>query len=210
MKKETWITIGICCVILLTAGLIYLRSDAGGTVSGRKTAQWEASLGEDSGSTSSSEPVGEQGDASDTECTVYICGAVKHPGVYRFTGDSRVWNAVEAAGGFTRKAVADAVNQARPLVDGEQITIPRKIKSKKAAGGDVSSDHEEKGDNGLVNINEADRGELMTLSGIGEAKAQTIIDYRSENGRFSRTEDIMQIPGIKEGIYNKIKNRITV
>lgn len=62
----------------------------------------------------------------------------------------------------------------------------------------------------VVNINTATKAELMTLTGIGEVKAKAIIDYRNENGNFSSTEEIMNVSGIGEKIYEKIKNRITV
>lgn len=209
MKRETWITIGICCIFLLAAGFFYLRSDTGGVVSRQETGKWKAISEKSTVSPSSSGSDHIQNCSPGAECTVYVCGAVKRPGVYHFSGNSRVCDAVEAAGGFTRKASRDVINQARLLVDGEQITIPKKTKEK-ISGGPVSSDHVGEGDSSLVDINEADKGELMTLSGIGEAKAQSIIDYRDENGRFSSTGDIMKIPGIKEGIYNKIKDSITV
>ena len=61
-----------------------------------------------------------------------------------------------------------------------------------------------------MNINTASTKELITLPGIGEAKAQKIIDYRADNGKFSKIEDIMNIPGIKEGLFNKISENITV
>lgn len=61
-----------------------------------------------------------------------------------------------------------------------------------------------------VNLNTAGKEELMTLNGIGETRAEAIIAYREQNGPFQRTEDIMQIPGIKEGIFSKIKEQITV
>ena len=109
-------------------------------------------------------------------------------------------------GGLSRKADASAVNQARLLTDGEQITIPRKGKKSSTKGRTGTDDKV----SGLVNINQADLAELMTLAGIGEAKAQLIIDYRTENGSFSSIEDIMKISGIKEGIYNRIKDQITI
>lgn len=209
MKKETGITIGICCVFLLTAGFFYLHTEAGRAVSGQNNGQWAASVEGASDASSVPETADTGADASETECTIYICGAVKHPGVYRFSGDSRVCDAIEAAGGFTKKASRDSVNQARPLADGEQITIPKKQKGKKHLLEEGLAEHNTSKDN-LVDLNEAGREELMTLSGIGEAKAQMIIDYRRENGCFSCTADIMKISGIKEGIYNKIKDRITV
>lgn len=204
MKRQTLITIGICVCFLVLSGWFYLRSSAG---SASNTQEWTSgpespvpSLKEDGLST-------DKNTADNGECVVYICGAVKRPGVYRFTGDARVCDAVEAAGGFRKKADRAAINQARPLNDGEQITIPRKGKRK--ASGKGNSDKGKDG-SGLVNINQADLTELMTLAGIGEAKAQLIIDYRTENGSFASIEDIMKISGIKEGIYNRIKDQITV
>lgn len=194
MKKETWISVFICVVFLGVSGWMYLRSEQGTQDRGQK---WQSL-------TESSVPSGDMATEGprQEECTVYICGAVRRPGVYRFDSGARVCDAVEAAGGFTKKAVWDAVNQARLLTDGEQITIPVKSKAKKASSSGKRSE--------LVNINQADLSELMTLSGIGEAKAQLIVEYRDENGSFSATEDIMKISGIKEGIYNRIKDRITV
>ncbi len=204
MKRQTLITIGICIGFLVLSGWFYLRSSAG---SAPNTQEWSYSPESPSPSLSG-DGRSAGGDTADKgECAVYICGAVKNPGVYRFSGDARVCDAVDAAGGFRKKADRAAINQARILQDGEQITIPRKgkdsgSKKKKTVGGDSGS--------GLININQADLAELMTLTGIGEAKAQLIIDYRTENGSFASIEDIMKISGIKEGIYNRIKDQITV
>ena len=203
MKRQTLITIGICICFLVLSGWFYMRSTAG---SAPNTQEWIS--GRDTPAPSLTGDVSTGKDTADNgECAVYICGAVKNPGVYRFTGDARVCDAVEAAGGFRKKADRAAITQARPLNDGEQITIPKKGKNtgfakKQSVGGGRES--------GLVNINQADLAELMTLAGIGEAKAQLIIDYRTENGSFASVEDIMKISGIKEGIYNRIKDQITV
>lgn len=138
---------------------------------------------------------------------VDICGQVKHPGVYEFSPGDRVVAAVRAAGGFTSRAAKESINQAEEMKDGQQIYVPsRKEISEQAKpqeGGLESS-------SGKVNINSADAQELMTLSGIGEAKASDIIAYRQEHGPFSKPEDIMKIQGIKEGVYNKIKDKITI
>jgi competence protein ComEA len=202
MKKQTWISIVICIVFLVVSSYLYLHSgqetDFSVLQESESSSDWE------SGSASSAPA---QEETVSAECTVYICGAVKSPGVYSFPSGSRVCDAVEAAGGLSKKAAAGAVNQARILVDGEQITIPRKT----AGSGSASSDPENSSnDSGLININQADLSQLMTLSGIGQAKAQLIITYREENGSFQTKEDIMKISGIKEGIYNQIKDSITV
>ena len=196
MKRHTIITIIICACILAASGFLYLRT---GTDASGKAQEWASGWVSES-------PPSEKKETGIGECTVYICGAVKHPGVYRLHGDARVCDAVDAAGGLSRKADASAVNQARLLTDGEQITIPRKGKKSSTKGRTGTDDKV----SGLVNINQADLAELMTLAGIGEAKAQLIIDYRTENGSFSSIEDIMKISGIKEGIYNRIKDQITI
>jgi competence protein ComEA len=205
MKRQAWISTGIVVVFLVLSGYLYLHSGLGAGESGEaESGGWEAGW-------TTAAPSGEAGEESSGECTVYICGAVKHPGVYSFPSGSRVCDAVNAAGGFRKKASRSAVNQARMLVDGEQITIPQKKKKTKESSGSFSDGaSSSQGSTSLVNINDADLTELMTLSGIGEAKAQLIIDYREENGSFQSKEDIMNISGIKEGTYEKIKDSITI
>ena len=109
-------------------------------------------------------------------------------------------------------AAQDAVNQARVVVDGEQIYIPTKeeMQTQAAAQPGASPAEGTKPQDGKVNLNTATKEELMTLSGVGESRADSIIAYREENGRFQNTEELMQIRGIKEGLYNKIKDNITV
>ena len=140
---------------------------------------------------------------------VYVCGSVKNPGVYELPEDARIVSAIALAGGFTKDASAAGVNQAERIKDGQQIYVP----SKKEAGKkeDTSSPTGGSGtQDKRVNLNSASREELMTLTGIGEAKASDIISYREENGGFEKPEDIMKIRGIKQGIYRKIKDMITV
>lgn len=138
---------------------------------------------------------------------VYVCGEVKHPGVYCFSKGERIVSAVKAAGGLTKKASAESINQAEKMKDGQQITIPSKKQTAKNEGSDSKA---VQSSSGKININTAGVKELMTLSGIGEAKASDIISYREEHGPFSDISDIMKIQGIKEGIYHKIKDKITI
>ena len=138
---------------------------------------------------------------------VYVCGEVQASGVYELEQDSRVFEAIAKAGGLTENAAAEAVNQARVVVDGEQIYVPS-LDEVKGAG--VVSEVTERTDDGKININTAEKEELMTLTGVGEAKAQSIIAYREEHGGFQSIEELMQIEGIKEGVVNKIKEDITI
>ena len=159
---------------------------------------------------------------------VHICGEVMRPGVYELPEGSRVYEAVEEAGGFTQDAAADYVNLAYILEDGWKIEIPswenletdgegkgNGISSGISAdagwtgngtgdfGGDASGD-------GLVDINTATKQELITLPGVGESRAESIISYREKNGGFSKIEDIMKVEGIKDGMFAKMKDKICV
>ena len=140
---------------------------------------------------------------------VYVCGAVEEPGVYELSADARVYEAIQSAGGVTEQAAQDAVNQARVVEDGEQIYVPTVDEAAQGAG--VGENTVTRGaEDTKVNINTAQEEELMTLTGIGEAKAASILKYREEHGRFDSIEELMQIEGIKEGVFNKIKDDITI
>ena len=151
------------------------------------------------------------------EVTVYVCGAVNHAGVYSLKGSPRVVDAVEAAGGMNDQADTDYINQAMLLSDGQKVYIPTREETEKAVNDLPGSDQGSFCDNGIqdpdagkVNINTADAAQLMTLPGIGEAKAALIIEYRTNSGRFDSIEDIMKISGIKEGMFNRIKDKICI
>ena len=145
---------------------------------------------------------------------VYICGAVIKPGVYELSGDSRIYEAVDAAGGFTENAARECVNLASKVSDGMQITIYNReeaasLPADRAPVGENAGKSGTSG-SGLVNLNTATKEELMTLKGIGESKAEDIIRYREKSGGFKKIEDIMKISGIKENGFQKIKDSITV
>ena len=145
---------------------------------------------------------------------VYICGEVIKPGVYELSGDSRIYEAVDAAGGFTENAARECVNLASKVSDGMQITIytREEAASLLADSAPVGENAGKSGTSGsgLVNLNTATKEELMTLKGIGESKAEDIIRYREKSGGFKKIEDIMKISGIKENGFQKIKDSITV
>lgn len=136
---------------------------------------------------------------------VYVCGAIQREGVYELPIGSRVYEAIQMAGGFTKKAATSAMNQAEILEDEAFVYVPTKKEVSSGTGVTTSGQ-----DAGKVNLNKATKEELMTLSGVGEAKANQIIRYREEHGKFHKIEDIMQISGIKEGLFEKIKDNITV
>lgn len=143
---------------------------------------------------------------------VYVCGAVHTPGVYELDSDSRVYEALAKAGGVTEAAAGEALNQARVVTDGERIYIPTADELEKGiVDGNMpevtgADDKEE----GKIHINTASKEELKSLPGIGDAKADSIISYRESNGGFQSIEDLMQVEGIKEGVFNKIKDKIII
>ena len=161
--------------------------------------------------------ISEENGIQTEKCFVYICGAVNTPGVYEVTQNARLYEVIEAAGGLTEDAAEESVNQAREIVDGEMVRILTQEEAAKD-GLEEAGERTETGvdgetaqdSDGRIDLNLATAAELMTLSGIGQTKADSIIRYREKNGSFSSVEEIKQVEGIKEGVYNRIKDHIKV
>ena len=160
---------------------------------------------------------------------VDVCGAVANPGVFQLAAGSRVFQAIEAAGGYLPEAALTCVNRAGVLTDGQQLYILTQEEMERQgldpAEMSGASDGQMNGSAGTgqntgiaaqaqqdnrININTADETQLTTLTGIGATRAQAIIAYRQENGPFAAIEDIMNVQGIKEGTFAKIKDEIVV
>jgi len=140
------------------------------------------------------------------DVTVYVCGAVRSPGVVRLPAGARVCDAIELAGGATAAAELAAVNLAAKVVDGQQIVVPERGAAPAVATGDASAP----ASGGLVNINTASIAELEELQGVGPATAAAIVDYRTEHGPFTAIEGIMDVPGIGDAKFAAMKDSITV
>ena len=157
------------------------------------------------------EPVQEEDDLEET-IFVDVCGAVQQPGVYELPAGSRIFQAIALAGGLTEEAESRLINQAEVLTDGQQIRIYTREESEKqeiaAAAGQNAGVQGAAG--AKINLNLADKNVLMTLPGIGEAKAEAILAYRQEKGGFSSVEELMQVEGIKDKLYEKLKDKVTV
>lgn len=132
--------------------------------------------------------------------TIHLVGAVFKPGIYHLPAGSRVYELVEAAGGASEDADTNSVNLARPLFDGEQVTIYRV--------GETETD--QSSPEGKVNINKASVEELKALPSIGGVRAQRIIEHREKYGFFSHITEIMDVSGIGQGIFKQIEDLITV
>ena len=137
---------------------------------------------------------------------VYVCGQVRNPGVYKLEQGNRVTHALMAAGGMTDQAAPDYLNQAELLEDGQKLYVPTTEEVLALPNDEADAERSD----GRINLNTADKASLTTLSGIGEARAEAIIAYREANGGFQSVEDIMNVEGIKEGIFNRIKDQIKV
>lgn len=189
----------------------------------------------------SAQTVGGEQPADSTVIWVHVCGAVRKAGVYELPAGSRVFEAVQEAGGFAADADESYVNQAQRLSDGAKLVIPTVEQVEEAAGdsrteagrigiveqagvqeagygvsaagtgdSDGRTDPVSVSADGRININTAPEAQLCEIPGIGATRAAAIAAYRQEHGGFSSIEEIMNVSGIKEGTYAKIKDRITV
>lgn len=177
---------------------------------------------------------------------VDVCGAVVNPGVYELDEGARIFQAVDAAGGYLPEAAINYLNRARSIGDGQQIYVPTEKEVAEnlelamakvpealndgdksgssgleeiqgssvenpsgTVGRDTGSFGDGVGDDTRINLNTADAGQLSTLSGIGQSKAEAIVAYREEHGDFASIEEIMNVEGIKEGTFSKIKDKIS-
>lgn len=153
-------------------------------------------------------------DADAGTICVYVCGAVEREGVVFLTEGARVYEAIEAAGGLKGDAAAYSLNQAAVLSDADMLRIPTSEEAAAADAGHTSFPVQTftpgGSRDGRINLNTAGKEELMTLSGIGEIKAQQIIAYREECGGFSRVEDLLGVSGIGEKSLEKLRDSVTV
>ena len=218
MKKQEQCMIPVffvMCITLLTVLGGCGRRDTFRFETAEKTALTESHVptedpsGEDFSGTDKAEEIAVSEPAEPETIWVYVCGAVRVPGVYELPADGRVFQALDAAGGPLEGAELRSLNQAALLTDGEQITVYT-AEEIEETGGIRPPDTEAQAGTGKINLNTAGKEELMKLSGIGEARAQEIITYRETHGPFTAVEEVMNIEGIKEKAFSKIKDEIEV
>lgn len=147
---------------------------------------------------------------TDKPIVVHITGAVPRPGVYALPEGARVQDVISAAGGFLAEADKQFINLARVLDDGEFLEIPYAEGFSPVIPTPIPNIIQPGSDSDLININTASTFELETLPGIGPTIAQKIVDYREQNGPFFSIEDIINVSGVGPGIYERIKDLITV
>lgn len=138
---------------------------------------------------------------------IHVEGAVRQPGVYRLRSGARVDDAVQRAGGATRRADLGGLNLAAKLEDGRQVLVPRRVA---AAGGGAAGATTTPAPGQPVNINTATLEQLDALSGIGPLTAQKILDFREERGGFGSIEELGEIPGIGDVRLASLREEVTL
>jgi len=165
--------------------------------------------------------------------TIDIKGAIKNPGVYTVDSNSKVNDVINLAGGLNKDADTSLINLAKKVTDEMVIIIYTKeqvknsnivnnvikvvekecicpnIQNDSCLNNEIKDTITNKDNNQLININTATKEELETISGLGESKANNIIKYREEHGKFNSIEEIKNVSGIGETLYEKIKIYIT-
>ena len=144
---------------------------------------------------------------------VDIKGAVKLPGMYEVTSDMRVLNVIDMAGGLKETADDSQVNFSQRIEDQMVIYIPiegEELSETVIAGTNSNTANISKDEDGKINLNQATKEELMTLSGVGEKKAEKIIEYREENGSFKTIEDLKNVNGFGEKSFESLEKYISI
>ena len=200
--KEKWESWSLTVKAAVIGGVILLLVGAGGLFSKKEEAVEELAVVETTA-------LAEKTEVSTTQEAVIfvdIKGAVNNPGVYQMKSGDRVKDALDAAGGLTDEADSQKVNLAQRVEDQMVIIVPKV--GEEATEIPVGGTSKEAAKDGKVNINTATVEELKTLKGVGEKKAEAIIEYRKKNGSFQTKEDLMKVRGIGKKLFESFQERI--
>ena len=187
----------VCSLIVIIGGLFYFNQSKTEDYSG-------VSFSNTSNETNNKDEKAE--DKHDEKIFVDVKGAVKHPGVFETTKDKRVRDLIEEAGGLLDVADTSTLNLSQKVKDQMVIYVLKHgEKPKQISDGGSSSSNTD-----VININTANKEQLMKISGVGKTKAEAIISYREKNGDFKKKEDITKVRGIGKATFEKIKDKIEV
>ena len=187
----------LCSLVLIIGGLFYFNQNKTEDYSG-------VSFSNISNETNNKDEKAE--DKHDEKIFVDVKGAVKHPGVFETTKDKRVKDLIEEAGGLLDDADTSTLNLSQRVKDQMVIYVLKHgEKPKQISDGGSSSSNTD-----VININTANKEQLMKISGVGKTKAEAIISYREKNGDFKKKEDITKVRGIGKATFDKIKDKIEV
>ena len=188
----------VCSLVLIIGGLFYFNQNKTEDYSG-------VSFSNISNETNNKDEKAEN--RHDEKIFVDVKGAVKHPGVFETTKDKRVKDLIEEAGGLLDDADTSTLNLSQKVKDQMVIYVLKhgeKPKQMTESGTTSSSSGE------VININTANKEQLMKISGVGKTKAEAIIAHREKNGNFKKKEDITKVRGIGKSTFEKIKDKIEV
>ena len=200
--KEKWESWSLLAKAAVIGGILLILVGVGGLFSKKEESVEETTVVETT-------MLAEKTEVSTTQETVIfvdIKGAVKNPGVYQMKVGDRVKDALDAAGGLTEEADSQKVNLAKRLEDQMVIVVPKV--GEEAEEIPAGETRKEATKEGKVNINTATVEELKTLKGVGEKKAEAIIEYRKKNGSFKTKEDLMKVRGIGKKLFDSFQERI--
>lgn len=218
--KEYKLFLGLAAVGLVIGGLFLFwpkQAPQGPetVISQLEMVDQEASPKEDTSLPSSSQQRSEEKtDSSQEKIMVDVKGAVRQAGVYELPVGSRVYDAVQKAGGMTDEANSQSVNLAQKLEDESIVYVAKNgeevapVASASASAGTTGGEKQSK--DGKVNLNTATEAELQTISGIGQKRAQDIIAYREEKGKFQSVDELKNVSGIGQKTLEKLKEHVTV
>ena len=200
--KEKWESWSLSAKAAVIGGILLILVGVGGLFSKKEESVEETTVVETT-------VLADKTEVSTTQETVIfvdIKGAVKNPGVYQMKVGDRVKDALDAAGGLTEEADSQKVNLAKRLEDQMVIVVPKF--GEEAEEIPAGETRQEATKEGKVNINTATVEELKTLKGVGEKKAEAIIEYRKKNGSFQTKEDLMKVRGIGKKLFESFQERI--
>ena len=187
----------VCSLVLIIGGLFYFNQNKTEDYSG-------VSFSNISNETNNKDEKAEN--RHDEKIFVDVKGAVKHPGVFETTKDKRVKDLIEEAGGLLDDSDTSTLNLSQKVKDQMVIYVLKHgEKPKQISDGGSSSSNTD-----VININTANKEQLMKISGVGKTKAEAIIAHREKNGDFKKKEDITKVHGIGKATFEKIKDKIEV
>lgn len=202
---EKQIKIAVIAIVVITALLLFGGNGKNNEIVVDKTGETEAEMVVEDPDLETKD---EEMETPTPKLVVDISGCVKNPGVYEFEDGTRLYDVIQQAGGLTKEADLDAINQAELVTDGQKILIPEKLEM--MDGAESTTFTQNAVSNGKININQADSTTLQEIPGIGPATADKIIQYRDANGRFQSIEDLKNVSGIGDKTFEKMKDNICV
>ncbi|GCF94570.1 ComE operon protein 1 [Enterococcus florum] len=202
LTKRQWIlSLTIFGISLITVLLLFMRNQ--GLPEKKEALLFSSESTEQTFASSQS--------SESKEWYVDVKGAINQPGLYRIKEGMRLMDAVELAGGFTKEADQKQINFAKLLSDQEVVYVPKNGEEIPEVQLETGGQADKKAEEQIqININTADITELQQLSGIGEKKAQDIVNYREENGSFQSIDELTKVSGIGQKTLEKLRESITI